>query len=123
MHFPEVLCRDVEKILRPNFSFLQKSGFGDRQIASLVSGYPPVLIKSVRNSLEPRIRFLLEVMKRQIEEVVEYPDFFKHGLKKKLEVRQKLLKQREIIGCSLSEMLECNERKFRLKFGAIKAVN
>ncbi|RZC45820.1 hypothetical protein C5167_038776 [Papaver somniferum] len=74
---------------------VMKSGFGDRQIASLVSGYPPVLIKSVPNSLEPRIRFLLEVMKRQIEEVVEYPDFFKHGLKKKLEVRQKLLKQRE----------------------------
>ncbi|PIN02682.1 Mitochondrial transcription termination factor, mTERF [Handroanthus impetiginosus] len=116
MNFPEVLCRDVDKILRPNVIYLQSCGFSSSQIAALVAGYPPILIKSVSNSLGPRIKFLEEVMGRQIAEVADYPDFFRHGLKKRLEVRQKLLKQKEV-QCSLSEMLDCNQKKFLLKFG------
>ncbi|XP_059647338.1 transcription termination factor MTERF6, chloroplastic/mitochondrial isoform X2 [Cornus florida] len=114
--FSEVLCRDVDKILRPNLTYLRGCGFKDRQIAALVTGYPPILFKSISNSLEPRIRFLVEVMGRQIDEVVDYPDFFRHGLKKRLEMRQKFLKQRNIY-CSLSEMLDCNQKKFLTKFG------
>ncbi|KAL6211059.1 hypothetical protein ACLB2K_016287 [Fragaria x ananassa] len=117
IHFPEVLCRDVDKILRPNFDFLKRSGFEDGQIAALVTGYPPILIKSIHNSLEPRINFLVEVMGRRIDEVTDYPDFFRHGLKKKVERRHKLLKQTTTTDCSLSEMLDCNQKKFLLKFG------
>ncbi|KAJ4962303.1 hypothetical protein NE237_022242 [Protea cynaroides] len=121
MSFPEVLCRDVEKILKPNLTFLKRCGFGDGQVAVLVTGYPPILIKSIRNSLEPRIKFLVEVMGRRIDEVVDYPDFFRHGLKKRLELRQRLLVRRNI-ACSLSEMLECNQKKFALKFGLIEGL-
>ncbi|KAK2665768.1 hypothetical protein Ddye_004342 [Dipteronia dyeriana] len=114
--FPEVMCRDVNKILKPNFNFLKRSGFEDGQIAALVTSYPPILIKSIKNSLEPRIRFLVEVMGRQIDEVTDCPDFFQHGLKKSLELRHKLLKEKNI-SCSLREMLDCNAKKFRIKFG------
>ncbi|CBI37711.3 unnamed protein product, partial [Vitis vinifera] len=119
MNFPEVFCRDANKILSPNVAYLKRRGFEDGQIAALVSGYPPILIKSIKNSLEPRIRFLVEVMKRDINEVVNYPDFFRCGLKKTLELRQKLLEQRKI-ECSLSEMLDCNQKKFLLKFNLIE---
>ena len=44
VNYPEVLCRDVNKVLKPNFDYLRTYGFGDRQIAALVSSYPPVLI-------------------------------------------------------------------------------
>ncbi|KAH7574753.1 hypothetical protein JRO89_XS02G0000400 [Xanthoceras sorbifolium] len=114
--FPEVLCRDVNKILRPNFAFLKRCGLEDGQIAALITSYPPILIKSIKNSLEPRIRFLVEVMGRQIDEVADCPDFFRHGLKKRLELRYKLLKENNI-NCSLSEMLDCNAKKFLVKFG------
>ncbi|KAK4400998.1 Transcription termination factor MT, chloroplastic/mitochondrial [Sesamum angolense] len=117
--FPEVLCRDANKILRPNAMYLKSCGFDSSQIAALVAGYPPVLIKSVSNSLGPRIKFLEQGMGRQIQEVAEYPDFFRHGLKKRLEARQKLLKQKHV-ECSLSEMLDCNQKKFLLKFGLVK---
>ncbi|GAV84799.1 mTERF domain-containing protein, partial [Cephalotus follicularis] len=120
VNFPHVLSRDVNKILKPNFDYLKSSGFEDAQITALVTGYPPILIKSIKNSLEPRIRFLVEVMGRQIGEAVQYPDFFRHGLKKKLESRHKLLKQRNI-HCSLSEMLDCNQNKFLMKFGLLEA--
>lgn len=116
MNFSEVLCRDVDKVLRPNFAYLKTCGFGDAQIAVLITGFPPILIKSIRNSLEPRIRFLVEVMGRRIDEVTDYPDFFRHGLKKILEKRHKLLKQKNI-DCSLREMLDCNTKKFLMKFG------
>ncbi|KAJ6938001.1 transcription termination factor MTERF6 [Populus alba x Populus x berolinensis] len=119
MNFPEVLCRDVNKILKPNFAYLRRCGFNDRQVAALVTGYPPILIKSVKNSLEPRIKFLVEVMGRQIDEVVDYPNFFQHGLKKTLESRHKLLKQRKL-DCSLSDMLGCNQKKFLMKYALLQ---
>ncbi|ONK81869.1 uncharacterized protein A4U43_C01F33700 [Asparagus officinalis] len=117
MNFPEVLCRDVEKILRPNSNFLKRCGFNKGQLAMIVTGYPLVLIKSVKNCLEPRIKFLVQIMGRDIGEITEYPEFFRHGLKKNLEFRYKLLKEKNA-SCSLVEMLDCNKRKFFLKYGA-----
>ncbi|CAI9780496.1 unnamed protein product [Fraxinus pennsylvanica] len=119
LNFPEVLCRDANKILSPNVTYLRTHGFESRQIAALVAGYPLVLIKSTTNSLGPRIKFLEQVMGRRIDEAAEYPDFFKHGLKKRLELRQRLLKQKNLT-CSLSEMLDCNQKKFLLKFGFVE---
>lgn len=116
VNFPEVLCRDVDKI-RPNIAYLVSCGLDSRQIARIVAGHPPVLIKSVDNSLKPRIKFLKEEMGREIQEVVDYPDFFRHGLKKRLESRQKMLRRNHIRDCGLSEMLDCNHQKFLLKFG------
>ncbi|XP_021636168.2 LOW QUALITY PROTEIN: transcription termination factor MTERF6, chloroplastic/mitochondrial [Hevea brasiliensis] len=116
MNFPEVLCRDVNKSLQPNLTYLKRCGFEDRQIAAIVTGYPLILIKSIRNSLEPRIKFLVEVMGRQIDEAADYPSFFQHSLKKTVESRHKLLKQKKV-ECSLREMLDCNQKKFLMKFG------
>ncbi|KAH9621023.1 hypothetical protein KSS87_005306 [Heliosperma pusillum] len=117
VNYPEVLCRDVNKVLKPNFDFLKSSGFDGQQIATVVSGYPPVLIKSIKNSLEPKIKFLVGVMGRRIQDVVEYPDFFRHGLKKSLELRQKVLSQKNA-DFSLNEMLYYNKKKFCLKYGS-----
>lgn len=121
LNFPEVLSRDVDKILRPNLAFLRRRGFSNAEITSLVSGYAPILIKSVKNSLEPKIKFLVEQMGRQVGEAAEYPEFFKHGLKKSLEFRQKVLKERNM-SCSLSEMLGCNQKKFAAKYGLVAAI-
>ncbi|KAJ6765573.1 TRANSCRIPTION TERMINATION FACTOR MTERF6 CHLOROPLASTIC/MITOCHONDRIAL [Salix purpurea] len=77
LNFPEVLCRDVDKILKPNFAYLSRCGFNDRQIAAL------------------------------------------HGLKKTLESRHKLLKQRKL-DCSLSDMLGCNQKKFLMKYALLQ---
>ncbi|EPS66195.1 hypothetical protein M569_08582, partial [Genlisea aurea] len=119
-NFPEVLCRDVDRILRPNASYLKSCGFEEEEIGRVVGGYPPVLIKSVGNSLRPRMEFLRDVMRRSIREAVEYPDFFKHSLKRRLEWRQKVLMRKQVkIECSLSEMLECNHTKFLSKFGLL----
>jgi mTERF domain-containing protein len=116
MNFPQLLCRDVNKILKPNYDYLKECGFGDSQIATMVTGYPQILIKSVKNSLQPRIRFLVQVMGRGMDEVASYPEFFHHGLKKKVESRFKLVKKNNI-DCSLREMLDCNTKKFHEKFG------
>ncbi|GAB4852988.1 Transcription termination factor mterf6, chloroplastic/mitochondrial, variant 2 [Ancistrocladus abbreviatus] len=119
VNYPEVLCRDVKKTLEPNFAYLRSCGFHDKQIAILVTGYPPVLIKSIKNSLEPKIKFLVEVMGRRIDDAVNYPEFFRYGLKKTLEFRQRVLTQRNI-ECSLNEMLSSNQKKFSLRFGLRK---
>lgn len=121
LNFPEVLSRDVDKILRPNLAFLKRRGFSNGEITLLVSGYPPILIKSVKNSLEPKIKFLVEEMGRQVAEAAEYPQFFGHGLKKSLEFRHKVLKERNM-SCSLSEMLGLNQKKFAAKYGLVGGI-
>lgn len=121
MSFPDILSRDVDKILRPNLAFLRSCGFSKDQVMALVAGYPPVLIKSVKHCLEPRMKFLVEEMGRDMGEVVDYPQFFRHGLKRSLEYRHKVLKQMNS-RCSLSEMLDCNQKKFAMKFGLLAAV-
>jgi len=121
MSFPDILSRDVDKILRPNLAFLQSCGFSRNQVTALVAGYPPVLIKSIKHCLEPRMKFLVEEMGRDMGEVVDYPQFFRHGLKRSLEYRHKVLKQMNS-SCSLSEMLDCNQKKFAMKFGLVAAV-
>jgi mTERF domain-containing protein len=101
--------------------FLQSAGFSKDQIMSLVAGYPLVLIKSITRCLEPRVKFLVEEMGRDKGEAVDYPQFFRHGLRKSLEYRHKILKKMNS-SCSLSEMLDCNQKKFAMKFGLIAAV-
>lgn len=118
LKFPDILCRDVDKVLRPNLVYLRRCGFKDGEVVSLVTGYPPILIKSIKHSLEPRIRFLVEIMGRKLEEVAKYPDFFKHGLKKRLELRHKLLIEKKV-DFTLSELLECNQKKFMMKMGLL----
>ena len=66
MSFPDILSRDVDKILRPNLAFLQRCGFSKGQVMALVAGYPHILIKSVKHCLEPRIKFLVEEMGRDM---------------------------------------------------------
>ncbi|KAF3781863.1 hypothetical protein EJ110_NYTH35585 [Nymphaea thermarum] len=117
MTFPQVLCRDAEKTLRPNLEFLRTSGLGPSQIAKLVAGFPPVLVKSIKNSLEPRIRFLVHVMGRNVDELAEYPEFFQHGLKKRIEFRYRLMSYKQEENCSLVDIFECNQKKFALRFG------
>lgn len=100
-------------MLRPNFAYLKRCGFGAEQIVPLVNGFPPILIKNIRNSI---FRFLAKVMGRRIDEVTDYPAFFRHGSKKRFELRHKLLKQKNI-ACSLSETLDYNQKKFLMKYG------
>lgn len=102
--------------MRPNVDFLRRSGLSAGQVSKIISGFPPVLTKSIKNSLQPKISFLVEIMGRRIEELAEYPDFFHHGLKKRIEFRYKQLEQMNI-QCSLAEMLSYSQKKFVIKFG------
>ncbi|KAG6399438.1 hypothetical protein SASPL_140919 [Salvia splendens] len=114
MNFPEVLCRDVNRVLRYNVMYLESCGFSSSQLAAVVAGYPLVMINSVSKLLRPRIKFLKEAMGRSIDEIAEYPGFFRHDIRR-LKSRQKLLTQNGV-ECSLSEMLDCKHKRFLLKF-------
>lgn len=83
----------------------------------MVAGFPPVLIKRIKNSLLPRIRFLVHVMGRNLDEVAEYPEFFQHGLKKRLQFRYRLMAYKQEQSCRLVDIFECNDKKFALRFG------
>ncbi|ONK68765.1 uncharacterized protein A4U43_C05F15770 [Asparagus officinalis] len=79
---PFIIGYSFERRLSPTTGFLKSIGLSEldlkKTIAVLVTEYPPVLIRSIKNCMEPRIRFLVGVMGRDISEIVEYPQYFRH---------------------------------------------
>ncbi|URE20116.1 mTERF [Musa troglodytarum] len=102
--FPHIFSHTLEEKLCPLLlAFFRMLGTSEKQLVST-------------NPWNPNIRFLVVDMGREVHEIVEYPEFFQHGIEKSLEFRHKLLKQKSI-HCSLSEMLSCNQKKFIAKYG------
>ncbi|CAO2827702.1 unnamed protein product [Amaranthus hypochondriacus] len=93
---PFLMSYDVEKRLQPTAEFLKKIGLSKTDLQKVVVNYTEpdrgfgiklarVLMKSIKNSLEPKLKFLIQVMGKSIPDVVDYLDFFRHGQKKSFE--------------------------------------
>ncbi|KAE8729577.1 putative Pentatricopeptide repeat superfamily protein [Hibiscus syriacus] len=124
--YPFIMGYSVDKRLRPISEFLKSIVLSVTDLQTVTMNFPEVLCRDVskiiKNSLEPRIRFLVDVMGRQTDKLANYPDFFQHGLKKRIELRHRLLEEKGV-NCSPSEMLDCNQKKFLLKFGLFKGLS
>lgn len=114
-HYPELLLRNPARVLKPAVEVLSSMGFDSQQVAVIVSGFPPVLVKSTRNSVQPKLDFLVNQMHRQLVEVVHYPAYFGFSLHRTIAPRFRRIQQLSI-ECSLESMLSCNQKKFAEKF-------
>jgi mTERF domain-containing protein len=113
--FPHVLCRKADKVFRPVVEHLRNLGFSSEQVATIAAGYPPVLIISIHHSLQPKLDFLVKVMRHPLADVVDYPAYFSSSLRRTIEPRYRKLQQRAN-SCSLSDMLDCNNTEFARRF-------
>lgn len=59
----------------PKIQFLFESGFTSEQIALLVTGFPQLLGLTIDN-IALKLSYLVDVLKRDISEVVRFPVYF-----------------------------------------------
>ncbi|CAD5189258.1 unnamed protein product [Musa acuminata subsp. malaccensis] len=113
--FPHIVSCSVEEKLCPLLAFFHMLGISDKQLGKMLLLNPRLISCSVETKLTQITDFLASIGLNK-EGLIVYPEFFRHGEKKSLEFRHKLLKQKNV-HCSLSEMLSCNRKMFIAKYG------
>jgi mTERF domain-containing protein len=104
---PQILVINVA-MARKRIEFLLESGFLAEDVKLMISECPQLLAMNIEKTLKPNLSFLVDDMKRQIEEVVEFPLFLTYNLDKRIRPRYEQMRQK----CSLAWMLDCSDRTF-----------
>jgi mTERF domain-containing protein len=104
---PQILVINVA-MARKRIEFLLESGFLPEDVKLMISECPQLLAMNIEKTLKPNLSFLNDEMKRQIEEVVEFPLFLTYNLDKRIRPRYEQMRQK----CSLAWMLDCSDRTF-----------
>lgn len=95
--------------------YLRQRGLSERDIASMVGRFSPLLGYSIEEVLRPKLDFLVNIMEKPIKEVVDYPRYFSYSLENKIIPRFLVLKGMNV-ECSLKDMLGKNDEEFSVAF-------
>jgi mTERF domain-containing protein len=95
--------------------YLKDVGLSKKDIAFMVRRFSPLLGYSIDEVLRPKYEFLVNTMKKPVEDIVGYPRYFSYSLEKKIMPRFWVLKGRNI-ECSLKDMLAKNDEEFAADF-------
>jgi len=111
----QIFCCDIEKNLRPKFEFFYTVGLSKRQVARMAVLFPPMFGLSIESSLRPKYSYLINVMKRSVEEIAYFPQYFGCSLEKRIKPRYEQLARRGI-HAGLSSMLRCSDKDFKSRY-------
>lgn len=95
--------------------YLMKIGLSKKDVGFMVRRFSPLLGYSIEEVLRPKLEFLMNIMKKPVSEVVQYPRYFSYSLEKKIKPRYWVLKGRNM-ECSLRDMLGKNDEEFAAEF-------
>lgn len=106
-----------EALAMGRVTYLRNAGLSADDVAEMVTDCPQLLAISIKQALEPSLKFLLQDMKRPIREVVDFPAYFTYNLTERIQPRYKLLAKKGI-KCSLEWFLNCSDKKFKERLEA-----
>jgi hypothetical protein len=69
----QLLCCSIDKNLTPKFEFFVRMGVDKEDVVKMLVLFPSMFGQSIELSLEPKFRYLLEVMKRAPKDIVDFP--------------------------------------------------
>ena len=95
--------------------YLMKSGLTERNVATMIVQFSPLIGYSIEEVLRPKLDFLVNTMGKSVKEVVYYPRYFSYSMDKKIKPRYFLLRSRNI-NCSLKDMLAKNDDEFATEY-------
>ncbi|BBN00183.1 mTERF domain-containing protein, mitochondrial [Marchantia polymorpha subsp. ruderalis] len=111
----QILCCSIEKNLRPKFEFLLGLGLSTTDIANMIVLFPSMLGQSIEGSLGPKYNYLVNVMKRSVDEVIDFPQYFGYSLERRIIPRHEKLHSKAI-STSLPSMLACVDHDFEVRY-------
>lgn len=104
----------VEK-LRKKITFLQSIGLSYEEAANVCARYPAIFGYGLENNLLPKYEYLVNHMKRSVEELKVFPQYFGFSLGKRIIPRHLHLTQRNV-QIPLKRMLMWGDEKFYAKW-------
>ncbi|MCO5559383.1 hypothetical protein L7F22_012982 [Adiantum nelumboides] len=112
----QILCCSIEKNLAPKFGFFLDTGLKREDVIKIIVLFPSMFGQNLELSLEPKYRYLVDVMKRSPEDIVDFPQYFGYSLEKRIKPRYEKLVARGITNISLASMLACVEADFITRY-------
>ncbi|WJX58205.1 hypothetical protein P8452_43683 [Trifolium repens] len=107
-----LLVSNVEKTLIPKLKHLESMGFSKEEVRCMVLRSPALLTFSIENNFQPKFEYFSVDMKRKLEELKEFPQYFSFSLENRIKVRHmEIVKSR--ISLPLSLMLKTTDDEFR----------
>ncbi|KAK2376417.1 transcription termination factor MTEF1, chloroplastic [Trifolium repens] len=107
-----LLVSNVEKTLIPKLKHLESMGFSKEEVRCMVLRSPALLTFSIENNFMPKFEYFCVEMKRKLDELREFPQYFSFSLENRIKVRHmEIVKSR--ISLPLSLMLKTTDDEFR----------
>lgn len=113
---PQILVINTSKAIT-RVEFLRQAGLSADDVGSMVANCPQLLAASIEKSLEPNLNYLVEKMKRKLEEVVEFPAYLLYNLEDIVRPRHEEALEKGV-DCSLAWMLNCTDDVFQQRLTA-----
>ncbi|KAF5182334.1 Transcription termination factor mtef1 protein [Thalictrum thalictroides] len=110
-----LLVSNVEGTLIPKIDYLQSLGFLYKEAVTMVLRSPRFLTFSLKNNLQPKVKYFLEEMKGDLVELKRFPQYFSYSLERKIKPRHLLLVDHGF-SLPLSEMLKVSDGQFESRF-------
>ncbi|XP_022776842.1 transcription termination factor MTEF1, chloroplastic-like [Durio zibethinus] len=109
-----LLASNVENTLKPKLNFLQSLGFDEPEVNRMVVRSPGLLTLSLENNMKPKVKFFLEEMEGELEELKRFPQYFSFSLDKKIKPRHRALVEHGF-KLPLSKMLKVSDGEFNAR--------
>lgn len=106
---PQIVSLNQNLMLKP-VEFFRARGISEGDVARMVVKCPQLLLLRV-DLLKNSFYFFKSEMKRGIEELVEFPEYFTYSLESRVKPRYKLLAEKGI-RCGLGWFLNCSDQRF-----------
>ncbi|XP_052193054.1 transcription termination factor MTEF1, chloroplastic [Diospyros lotus] len=101
--------------LEEKIRFLRGVGFSDEESAMICARMPAIFGYSVEHNLRPKFGYLVREMRRGVEELLEFPQYFGFSLEKKIVPRHLHLQERGV-RIPLRKMLLWSDQRFYAKW-------
>lgn len=112
---PSIFTYSVESNLLPKVLFFQELGFAKQEIGRMVALHPAIMGHSLEVAIKPKIHYLLNVMKRELDEIASFPQYLSYSLPGRIQPRFEILGDRARL-ISLSSMLSCGKETFARRY-------
>lgn len=107
-----LLSCSVEEKLIPRIDYFENMGFSRRDATSMFRRFPQLFNYSSKNNLEPKYKYFVVEMGRDLKELKEFPQYFSFSLESRIKPRHKLCVEMGVC-FPLPVLLKTNEAQFR----------
>ncbi|CAL9235704.1 unnamed protein product [Arabidopsis halleri] len=107
-----LLSCSVEHKLLPRIDFFEKLGFSRRSATAMFKRFPQLFNYSIAENYEPKLKYLMVEMERDVREVLEFPQYFSFSLENRIKPRHEACAAKGV-RFPLPVMLKTNEAGFR----------